>query len=181
MAMKRGGVKERPALDPERLERLALFYVGRYATTRAKLKTYLMRKVGERGWHGAAAPDLDGLVERFSNLGYVDDQSFATARAASLARRGYGGRRVDQALTAAGISETDAAQARSHARSEAWTAALRFAERKRIGPFARGEADRHAQQKALAAMLRAGHSFDTARVIVRSAPGEVPKPDDPDL
>jgi len=181
MAVKRGGAKERPALDPERLERLALFYVGRYATTRAKLKTYLMRKVSERGWHGAVEPDYDELVERFSDLGYVDDQSFAVARAASLGRRGYGGRRVDQALTAAGISEADAAQARSNVRSEAWTAALRFAERKRIGPFAREEADRPAQQKALGAMIRAGHSFDTARAIVRSAPGEVPEPDDADL
>ena len=47
--------KPRPPLDQEGLERLALFYAGRYATTRAKLRTYLKRKVAERGWSGSAA------------------------------------------------------------------------------------------------------------------------------
>lgn len=37
-------------LDPARLERLALRYVERFATTRVKLTRYLERKVRERGW-----------------------------------------------------------------------------------------------------------------------------------
>jgi len=39
---------ERPPLDAEGLERLGLFYAGRYATTRAKLADYLRRKLRER-------------------------------------------------------------------------------------------------------------------------------------
>ena len=167
----------RPPLDEESLERLALFYTGRYATTRAKLKAYLARKVNERGWGGAAPPDLHVLAERFQALGYVDDRAFAEARAASLQRRGYGERRVEQALYAAGIGEEDGAEARERVRGGAWEAALRFAERKRIGPFAAEPADRDRREKAFASMVRAGHPMELARRLVNAAPGHIPDSD----
>ena len=62
-----------------------------------------------------------------------------------------------QALRAAGIGEEDGAEAREAAEAGAWEAALRFAERRKIGPFAAADADRPAREKAFAAMLRAGH------------------------
>jgi regulatory protein len=161
-------------LDEEGLERLALHYAGRYATTRAKLAAYLVRKVKERGWAGSAPAPVERLVARFAELGYVDDRAFASARAASLTRRGYGSRRVDQALRAAGIGEADAAAAREESEAAALAAALRFAERRRIGPYAPEKADRLARQKAAAAMLRAGHSIDLVRKILDASPGEVP-------
>ncbi|KTW08260.1 RecX family transcriptional regulator, partial [Sphingomonas sanguinis] len=38
------------------LERLALRYVERFATTEGKLVDYLTRKLRERGWAGEGAP-----------------------------------------------------------------------------------------------------------------------------
>jgi regulatory protein len=165
--------KPRPPLDPESLERLALHYVGRYSTTRAKLRSYLLRKVRERGWEGDPA-DIEGLVQRLAELGYVDDRAFAEARGAAFQRRGYGERRLDQALKAAGIEDKDSEDARATARETALEAALRFAERKRIGPYAVTEMDRESRQRAFAAMLRAGHSFDIARRVLDCASGEIP-------
>lgn len=170
--------KNTPPLDAGRLEQIALAYAGRYATTRARLTTYLDRKLRERGWAGAEAPEVARLVEQMSALGYVDDRAFAAARAASLGRRGYGIARVGQALHAAGIAEEDAGEAKAAAREGAWASAVRFAERRRIGPFAAQEADRPAREKALAAMLRAGHPLDLARRLVSARPGMVPEPDD---
>jgi regulatory protein len=170
--------KPRPSLDTESLERLALFYAGRYATTRAKLGAYLTRKIGERGWRGEGQPEIDRLVERFAELGYVNDRAFASARGAALQRRGYGERRLDQALHAAGIGAEDGADAKEQAQSGAWDAALRFAERKRIGPFAITEPDRVSRQKAFAALIRAGHPMDVARKLLQFRAGEVPNPDD---
>ena len=122
-------------------------------------------------------PPLESLVERFAELGYVDDLAFASARAASLQRRGYGGRRIDQALKAAGIAEEDGAPAKAAAQDGAWAAALRFAERKRIGPYAAEPPDRPARQRAFAAMIRAGHQMDTIRRVLDAPPGEIPNPD----
>lgn len=167
-----------PPLDGGALERVAIGYAGRYAVTRAKLKAYLVRKLRERGWDGEGEPPVDALVERCARLGYVDDAAFASARAESLSRRGYGARRVETALRIAGIEEEDGAAARAHARAEAWHAALRFAERRRIGPYAELFEERPAREKKLAAMLRAGHSLAIARRIVDSRPGEFPEADD---
>ncbi len=169
--------KPRPPLDDERLEQAALFYVGRYATTRARLAAYLRRKLVERGWAGTAEPPVDALVARMAGLGYVDDRAFATARAAALGRRGYGARRVGAALHAAGVEEADARDAKADADARAWQSALRFAQRRRIGPFAEQEADRNAREKSLAAMMRAGHPPDLARRIISARPGEIPEPD----
>ncbi len=171
--------KPRPPLDREALERLALYYVGRYATTRAKLASYLRRKIVERGWSDAAPPPIERLIERFAEAGYINDAAFASARAASLQRRGYGERRVDQALKAAGIGDEDAAEAREQTSGTAWAAALRFAERKRIGPFADQAVDRHGRERAFAAMLRAGHRMDLVRRVVNASPGEIPELDNP--
>jgi regulatory protein len=166
--------KVRPPLDEAGLERLGLHYAGRYATTRSKLLRYLARKVRERGWGGAGDAPIDSLVERFARLGYVDDAAFASARAASLMRRGYGERRVDQALRAAGIGEEDGETARAEARDGAWAAALRFAQRKRIGPWAGEKPDREGRQKAVGAMIRAGHPIDMVRRLLDASPGEIP-------
>src|ERR1700741_413675 len=92
-------------LDSARLDELALTYVARFATSRAKLAAYLQRKLRERGWEGDCEPPLAALLDRFEAAGYVDDAAFARARSGSLLRRGYGSRRVNQALGAAGIGE----------------------------------------------------------------------------
>jgi regulatory protein len=167
----------RPPFDEAGLEQAALAYAGRYATTRFRLGAYLARKLRERGWGGSGEPPVEMLVERMAKLGYVDDRAFAAGRAASLARRGYGQRRLAAMLRSAGIAEEDGAEAREIASMEAWNAALRFAERRRLGPFAPTKADRPAREKALAAMVRAGHPVSLARRILAARPGEIPDAD----
>src|SRR6185369_11235038 len=68
--------KRRP-LDEGSLEERAIAYVGRYATTCARLADYLQRKLIECGWAGAEPPAVDRLVSRLASLGYVDDEGFA--------------------------------------------------------------------------------------------------------
>jgi regulatory protein len=168
---------ERPPFDEKGLEQAALSYTGRYATTRVRLAAYLQRKLRERGWAGASDPPVERLVERMAVLGYVDDRAFASARAAALGRRGYGERRVGEALRAAGIGDDDGAEARAEAHAGAWEAVRRFAERRRIGPFAAEEGDRAARDKALGALLRAGHPPALARRFAFARRGEIPEPD----
>jgi regulatory protein len=159
--------RARPPLDEKRLEELALRYVERFATTRAKLRAYLARKLRERGWDGSREPDVAELAERFVRQGYVDDAAYARAKAQSLTARGFGKRRLVDKLRAAGVRDEDSDEARAHADEEAVDAALRFAERRRIGPFAAASAGGPKErEKALAIMIRAGHSFALAKEIV---------------
>jgi len=155
-------------LDAARLEELALAYVARFATSAARLERYLARKLRERGWDDSGEPDLAALVARCVAHGYVDDAAYARARGGSLLRRGYGPRRVRQALAEAGIDEETRAAARAGAAAERH-AALAFARKRGFGPFGAALPDPRRREKQLAAMLRAGHPLDSAREMVDAA------------
>jgi regulatory protein len=167
-----------PALDGPALQRLALRYAERYLTTEARLAAYLDRKLTERGWADGTPPDVAGLVAELARLGYVDDAAFAAARARALVRRGYGPRRIGQSLRAAGTRDDETAAALALAPGEAWAAALAFARRRRIGPFAAARPDAAGREKAYAALIRAGHSSAHARRLLAADPGCVPEEDE---
>lgn len=163
-----------PPLDAAALDRLALRYVERFATTRGRLADYLARKLRERGWAGPETADPAAVAERMAQRGYVDDRTYAATKGASLSRRGYGARRVAETLRAAGIAGDDAAPALAEVREQAWGSAVALARRKRIGPFAAVVADPRERERHLAQLLRAGHDLAIARRLVAMAPGEEP-------
>ncbi len=166
-----------PPLDTAALDRLALRYVERFATTRGRLADYLSRKVRERGWEGTPA-DPQAVAERMAALGYIDDRAYAEAKATAMTRRGLGGRRIAGAFHQARIGQADAEAVATTIAEGATEAALLFARRRKIGPWAREVPDRLTAAKHLAAMLRAGHRIDLSRRIVALPPGEPPEPDD---
>ena len=170
MTARRSKRAPRP-LDESALQEVAVAYVGRFATTRAKLRTYLSRKIRERGWDGRGDPDLSALADRLADQGYIDDSAYAESKARSLTARGYGKRRVAQVLRGAGIADEDGEEARRLSEEQAVASVVRFAERRRIGPFAAEAADPKAREKAIAAMVRAGHGFDLARAVAGMVPG----------
>lgn len=167
-------------LDAARLEELALAYVARFATSAGRLAAYCRRKLRERGHsgqdEGAPPPDVAALVERLVTKGFVDDAGYARAKSDELLRRGYGARRVGEALRGDGIAEplrTELTPGEAARREAAAT----YARRRRVGPFAReplDPADRATHQKQLAALLRAGHDSAHARhVLAAASPGDL--------
>lgn len=139
-------------------------YVARYQTSSGKLAVYMRRKLNERGWEGAEDPPVGEIVDRFVALGYVDDQNYATARAAALAGRGYGPRRVADALRAAGVDQSRISGAHQN-EDEARRIAHIYAKRRRIGPYSTKEASRDQIRKWITAMINAGHAYPLAREI----------------
>ncbi|KLI65286.1 regulatory protein RecX [Aurantiacibacter marinus] len=158
-------------LSAPALEELALAYVARFATSSAKLLRYLERKLRERGWDSESAddaPDLPALVARFVDKGYVDDEAFARARSADLLRRGYGANRVRQALGQAGIA-APIREKMQPGEVQKRRAALHLASKRRFGPFSTKPVPPEKREKQIAAMLRAGHTFDHARAVLGAA------------
>lgn len=152
---------------------MALAYAARFATTEGKLRSYLRRKLRERGFEGEEEADVDELVSRFAASGYVDDEAYGRARAGELTARGYGPRRVEQALRAAGIEE-ELRSLLEPAEADRRSSVLALARKRGFGPFGRiSESDpeqaRKMREKQLAAMIRAGHDFATARRVVEAA------------
>ncbi len=159
-------------LDRIRLEELALAYVARFATSAGKLRAYLRRKLRERGFAEGEEPDVEALVSKFVERGYVDDEAYGRAKANDLASRGYGARRVEQTLRAAGIGD-DLRDALAPGEGKRRQAALLLARKRGFGPFGRAlnagpEEERKLKEKRLAAMVRAGHDFDHARHVIEA-------------
>ncbi len=175
-AKRRGERRAKPPLTEAKLRDLALHYAARFASTASRVEAYLARKIRERGLAEdgegrVIVPDIPALVARLVELGYVDDDAYARARARDLGARGYGARRVDESLRHAGVSEP---LRTAHAPGEAASrqAAALMARKRRLGPYgARVEgldpmAQRKAHEKAVAAMLRAGHQYEHAKFIL---------------
>lgn len=170
--------REKAPLDRARLNDLAVSYVARFATTRAKLTRYLDRKLREQGWDDgqneeSAAAACEAIAKRLADLGYIDDQQYAEMRGRSMTGRGLGLQRVKAQLWVDGIAADDAEAAVNAASEAAPAAAIHFARKRRLGPFAQVEpSDPALRQRQLAAFLRAGHAMELARRILAMAPGD---------
>lgn len=152
-------------LDAAALERLALRYVERFATSRGRLTAYLNRKLREYGASGEV--DSAAVAERMAARGYVDDVAYAEAKAGAMTRRGYGARRVTEALRHAAIDADEIAPIVEGL--PAVQAALAYAKRRRIGPFASGLAERPERERQIAALVRAGHGYALSRRIAEAS------------
>ncbi len=158
-------------LDQTGLRDLALSYAARYATSASKLQAYLARKIRERGVAEGEELDPQAIVERLVELQYVDDEAYARARSSSLLRRGYGARRVEENLRQAGIA-SDLREDIAPNAYLAREAAVRLAQKRGFGPFAKLALDDARRQKQIAAMARAGHDFAAARFVVEATSEE---------
>ena len=169
--------RELRPIDAAQLQELAIGYAARYATTAVKLQRYLERKLKERRWTPADAPDLPALVARVVAAGFVDDRAFAAAKQRDLTARGFGLGRVKGALAAAGVSRDDVNavldegdRAPDVPPYNPYASAISFARRRRFGPFARDTGtDPARRNRDLAAMARAGHAFAVARSVLMAA------------
>ncbi len=167
--------RSRKPLGAAKLDELALAYVARFATSRAKLTRYLARKVRESEWieENDAMAACEAIADRMERLRYLDDRQYAAMRAGAMTRRGLGARRVKAQLYVDGIAEEDSGEAIEAAEDAAVAAAIGFARRRRFGPFAlRAGDDPKQRERQLAAFVRAGHSMAIARRILAIAPGD---------
>lgn len=169
----------------KRLENVAAAYVARYDASSARLRTVLMRRIDKARTHDMPVVDnaeavIDSILARYAKAGVIDDARYAERKAGSLHRRGTSSRHIREKLKLAGIDRDDVERALDVARDELAVdatgmdlqAALAFARRRRLGPF-RASADRaERRNRDLAALGRAGFSFDIARRVIDT--------DDPD-
>ncbi|MDK2761741.1 MAG: RecX family transcriptional regulator [Sphingopyxis sp.] len=162
-------------LGAAKLDELALAYVARFATSRAKLTRYLSRKVRESEWvdDRDAMEACEAVADRMERLQFLDDRQYAAMRAGAMTRRGLGVRRVRAQLHVDGIAFDDSAEAIEAAGREAVAAAVGFARRRRFGPFAvRAIDDPKQRERQVAAFARAGHSLAMAHRILAILPDD---------
>jgi regulatory protein len=169
-------------IDGALIERWALAYLGRFASSAENLRRVLLRRVrkrlpDDREAAAAATATIDALIARYRNSGLVDDAAYAVSRARARLRRGQSLRTIRAGLAAKGVGAEDSAAAIAALRDDGGdpdlAAACAFARRRRLGPFRREPGDDMARDKALAAFARAGFARSAAEAVLDCAdPGE---------
>ncbi len=152
------------------LERAALAYLERYASSADNLARVLRRKVEARcRLRGEDAteflPRVEPVVARAVTAGLLDDSRYAAGRVATLRRRGGSARLIAAKLGAKGVERATIQAALADDPGDELTAAKALARRRRIGPFRSGERSAF-REKDLAVLARAGFAFGIARQVV---------------
>lgn len=162
-------------VTPSSLRNIALHHLERFATSTKGLRDVLQRRVYRSARHhdideAEAALWIDDIIQRFQDVGLLDDQAYGTARAKSLHDRGLSNRMVRLKLAQKGldgdiIDQAMASLETDHEEPE-FEAALTYARKKRIGPYRLPEKRAEMREKDLAAMARTGFSYDMAQTII---------------
>ena len=163
-----------------RMMNKAVDYLGRYASSRHKLGQILQRFARRKLTDYDAddiATAIEQTVNQCSQLGYLDDQQFAVTMARSQRRLGRSQALIRQRLRQHALDNDIIAQALAEADKNSANgdlqAAIRFAQRRRLGPFAQRHSAHHQRldaqqwkQRDLGAMARAGFSIATSSQIL---------------
>lgn len=165
---KQGPVKRKAykKLSETYLRNSALYYLQRHPTSVAHFLTVMDRKMA-RSLKSHPGQDVDSfkaylrekLVPEFTRAGFLNDELYAKALTGSLRRRGLPKRTIAMKLKMKGLDLPAAAEDDP----SDLDAAVIFARRKKLGPYARKQRD---PQKDLAAMARAGFSYDVCKKVI---------------
>jgi regulatory protein len=154
------------------LENAALYYLQRYATSAENLRRVLARKVKRScAFHKVPEdefhPLIDSLIRRYQSSGLLNDTGFAEAKAATLRRQGKSRRTIEAKLKEKGLGRADIEKAIEKAGGEdehELAAACAHARKKKLGRWRiKPLKDPRDASKEMAAMARAGFSYDVAR------------------
>lgn len=118
---------------------------------------------------------LEGVIERFTESGLLNDQTYGATMVASLRRRGLGTRAIGARLQSKGLGpDLIAATLNAHDEEENdgdLAAALRLARRKKIGPFRAlpyppDEQGQKEKTRDMGRLARAGFGYHIARTVL---------------
>lgn len=167
-------------MTPDRLERAAYHYLERYATSTSGFHRVMERKIRrtnenfspltseQQGW-------IDALTEKCLRLQLLDDRLYADQKARTLSLQGKPMRTIKQWLSARGVDPDtidQALQALADDHGDSQTAdmkaALRFARRRRFGPWRRDDGDKKKRDKEIAAFMRAGFGWQQTMAVLEA-------------
>ena len=165
------------------LENAGLYYLERYSSTAANFRKVMRRKITRSARHHENTPEqieefhaiLEHIIERYQSSGLINDESYAFSKVRSLRAKGHSRRMIQYKLMQKGLTTDQIDQAMQKYRHDTEEnaaeierrAAEKYARKKRFGPF-RMPPDPERYKKDMAAMARAGFSYETVKKILDS-------------
>ena len=156
-----------------RLKNIALYYLQRFDSSVDNLRQVLKRRVYD---YARQATDFDineahewieTLLSDFEKLGYLNDERYAEFKITSYLESGKPARYIKIKMKQKGVADDIVDKILSDSEVDEKQSALKFAQKKKIGPYrADEEAQKLNRQKDLAAMVRAGFDYETSKNII---------------
>jgi regulatory protein len=172
--------KKREFKPPKKISERYLYnsglaYLQRFPASSHHFKVIMTRKIDKSCRHHVKQDReqclkwLNALVDQFKELGLLDDEAYLKGMITSLRRRGLSSMQIKIKLQQKGYHEEevleelkdhDTEEYRSEEKGDIY-AAITYARKKRLGPF--DIDNKKTPEKSLAAMARAGYSYDIAK------------------
>ncbi|MGU3494833.1 regulatory protein RecX [Xanthobacteraceae bacterium A53D] len=148
------------------MKNAAVYYLGQHASSAENLRRVLLRKaarrLGEEVPEDEIAAMVDETVAYCRTHGFINDAEYTEMKVAAGGRRGHSKRRLNMMLEAKGIAPEAASAAL--AGFDDLAAAVRYARKRRLGPWRAGEPD---VRKDVASLARQGFGPDVAFRVAR--------------
>jgi regulatory protein len=148
-----------------------LFYLQRYSASNSHFRKVMLRKI-DRSCSFHTGQDrqeclkiLDELIDKFNDLGLLNDSNYAKASVNSMRLKGMGEKAIIQKLSVKGLERDKILEALSCHDADDLFSALRLARRKHLGPYIRAGTNT-VDKKSLAVFARSGFSFETASKVL---------------
>lgn len=157
-----------------RLYNVTLYYLSRFDASAGKVRDVLKRRLLRVKMKGGDIPPeadewIEQIIARMVELQYIDNARYGENQVRQLSAQGKSTRFIAQKLAAAGLDDDTVQGLIETAPGDELSRALRLVQRKKMG-YLRNESVRSDYyKKDLAALGRAGFSYETA---VKALKGE---------
>lgn len=160
-------------MTKKRLQNIALYYLKRFDSSTSNLRQVLMRRLAD---YAQKITDfnkeeaylwVDEIIAYCQELGYINDKRYAEFKIDNYLLAGKPKPYIKLKMRQKGIAENIVDEILQNKDFDEEKAAIKFAVRKRIGPWRKNKEERLAfRAKDVAALVRAGFSYDTAQSVI---------------
>lgn len=166
-------VKVLRKITPQRLKNIALYYLKRFESSVANLRSVLQRRVNDCAYQnkefdrGEAYQWIEDILADFQRYGYLNDSRYAEIKIKDYMSAGKSVRYIKGKMREKGIDEEILSALLEDQEYDEFEAALKLAKKKHIGPFRKDEEARFEnRQKDMGTLVRAGFSYDVVQRVV---------------
>lgn len=166
-------VKVLRKITPQRLKNIALYYLKRFESSVANLRSVLQRRVNDYAYQnkefdrGEAYQWIEDILADFQRYGYLNDSRYAEIKIKDYMSAGKSVRYIKGKMREKGIDEEILSALLEDQEYDEFEAALKLAKKKHIGPFRTDEEARFEnRQKDMGMLVRAGFSYDVVQRVV---------------
>lgn len=157
-------------MTKRRLRNIALHYFQQRTTTRGHLQRLLMNRCRKSLFHhegdeSEMAGWVGSLLDELESTGVLNDRAWATSRLERLRRQGQSERAIRSKLREKRVPPEIIEELLDARPIDPLEAALRYAKKRRIGPFRERERDER-KEKDLGKLARAGFPYGVARAVL---------------